>query len=151
MKFIEPQLETILIHLDQLNENTPPIWGKMNAIQMVEHLTDVLQAAQEKIKVSLVVPEEKLDDYQKFMLSDKPIPKGSEAPYPKRDTPRNENLDLAIDEFAEEWVNFEDFFMENPKKTSLHPYFGQLDYKKWLIMHAKHITHHLTQFGIAIA
>lgn len=150
MNFIKPTLPVILTHLEKIEPHTQPIWGTMNVQEMVEHLTDVLLAAQEKIKVGLVIPEDKIDEYQKLMLSDHPIPKGTKAPYPKAIELRNEDLEIAIDELAEEWIAFEDFFEKHPDKTTLHPYFGQLNYEKWLIMHAKHITHHLTQFGVTI-
>jgi hypothetical protein len=150
IKFISPDLQTILAHFDKIQPDTRPQWGVMNAHQMAEHITDSLLLAQEKIQVPLAIPEEKISEYLQFMLSNKPIPKGSASPYPILQQTRNENFALALDELAEEWIAFEDFFEKNPQKTTLHPYFGQLDFDKWCQFHAKHLTHHLTQFGIEI-
>ena len=45
-------LRTKLIPLLQkLNGDTPPLWGKMNARQMIEHMIDVVMVANGKIKL----------------------------------------------------------------------------------------------------
>ena len=33
-------------------------------------------------------------------------------------------------------------------KTSLHPVFGELNFEEWVLLHYKHVTHHLRQFGL---
>jgi oxepin-CoA hydrolase/3-oxo-5,6-dehydrosuberyl-CoA semialdehyde dehydrogenase len=39
-------------------------------------------------------------------------------------------------------------FEKNPKFSSTHPYFGELNVEEWLALHKKHLRHHLTQFGL---
>ena len=36
--------------LQKLKADTPPLWGKMNVQQMIEHFTDVMMVASCKIK-----------------------------------------------------------------------------------------------------
>lgn len=150
MKFIQANLEEILSHFEQLEEHTKPLWGSMTTIEMTEHLTDSLKASQGKLNLTILTPQKDLEGYRAFLMSNKAIPKNSVSPYKKEAQNRNENLEFALDELAEEWIAFEEFFEENPDKTTVHPYFGMLDYKTWLHFHAKHFTHHLTQFGIEI-
>ena len=149
MQFIEPNLEVILQHLENLNAETKASWGEMSAQRMVEHLSDSLQMAIGKNLFSLEIPEDKIPRMKEFLLSDKPMAKNIEVPFAKKDENlRNENLELAIDELAENWIEFEDYYSENENNENLHPYYGLLNYEQWLRLHAKHFSHHLEQFGL---
>jgi hypothetical protein len=149
MQFIEPNLEVILQHLENLNAETKASWGEMSAQRMVEHLSDSLQMAIGKNLFSLEIPEDKIPRMKEFLLSDKPMAKNIEVPFAKKDQNlRNDNLELAIDELAENWIEFEDYYSENEKNENLHPYYGLLNYEQWLRLHAKHFSHHLEQFGL---
>jgi hypothetical protein len=150
MEFIQPDLYLIVRHFEKITSDSKPLWGSMNAQQMVEHMSDALIASQGRIELKLMIPEEQLEKAHQFLMSDKPLPKDAKAPYAKAATFRHSEIELAIDELTEEWMAFEDFFEENPGKTILHPYFGQLNYEEWLVAHTKHITHHLAQFGVTI-
>ena len=149
MQFIEPNLEVILQHLENLNAETKASWGEMSAQRMVEHLSDSLQMAIGKNLFSLEIPEDKIPRMKEFLLSDKPMAKNIEVPFAKKDENlRNDNLELAIDELAENWIEFEDYYSENENNENLHPYYGLLNYEQWLRLHAKHFSHHLEQFGL---
>ena len=77
------------------------------------------------------------------------MPRDLEVPFALKDTKlRNEELELAIDEFVDEWLEFEALFGEDPSRTELHPYYGQINYEQWLRLHQKHLTHHFEQFGL---
>jgi len=39
-------------------------------------------------------------------------------------------------------------YSQDQKKTALHPYYGNLNYEQWLLLHSKHFTHHFSQFGL---
>jgi hypothetical protein len=86
---------------------------------------------------------------KEFLLSDKSMAKNIEVPFAKKDEVlRNENLDLSIDELAENWIEFEDYYSENEGNENLHPYYGMLNSEQWLRLHAKHFTHHFEQFDL---
>jgi hypothetical protein len=75
--------------------------------------------------------------------------KNSEVPFAKKDEKlRSDDLELALDELAENWVEYEEYFSDNELATTLHPYYGPLNYEEWNRLHAKHFTHHLQQFGL---
>jgi hypothetical protein len=149
MEFIEPNLEVILQHLETINATTTPNWGEMSAQRMVEHLSDSLKMAVGKNTIPLEIPEDKIPRMKDFLHSDKPMAKNSEVAFAKKGEPlRNEDMDFAIDELAENWIEFEDYFSENEGGTTLHPYYGMLNYEEWLRLHAKHFTHHFSQFNL---
>jgi oxepin-CoA hydrolase / 3-oxo-5,6-dehydrosuberyl-CoA semialdehyde dehydrogenase len=151
MKYISPDLITLLHHLDQLNADMKPLWGTMTPQQMVEHLTDGIKLAYGQISLPVETPEDKIEKMQGFLMSDKPFPREFKASFvPEHIDVRHEELELAIDEFVLEWIEYENYYLENPGATHPHPYYGQLTVEMWDQLQSKHITHHLTQFGIEI-
>ena len=151
MNFIEDNLETILHHLNQINPDTKPLWGTMTPQRMIEHLTQGVLTGFGKIEMTCPYEGEKLARSREFLLSNSPMPKNFKANFVNDDEPlRNTEFELAIDEFIEAWVDFEEYCHLNPDSTHVHPVFGPLTLTEWRWMHRKHITHHLSQFGIEI-
>lgn len=149
MEFIEIDISEIIPKLDKLTLETKPFWGDMSAQRMVEHLTDTIKIASGKIKFPLEVPEDKIEKMQAFLDSDKPMARGIVVPFAKKNEElRNEEIELAIDEFLLEWLDFDEHYAENESRTEAHPYYGQLNYQQWCRLHSKHLTHHFEQFGI---
>lgn len=147
--FVAIDLESMLSYFNKLTPDQKPEWGTMSAQRMVEHLTDTLRIANGKNPQALVIPEEKLESMLRFLDSDKPMARniavGFATPEMKL---RNEELELAVDEFVEEWLEFEDLYESKAGHTEIHPYYGALNYDQWLRLHQKHLTHHFTQFNL---
>ncbi len=127
-------------------------WGKMNAQQMTEHVTTFFNVSTEKIKFPLSVPEEHLPKYREFLFSDKQFRENTKAPgnvIGEEPLPlRYENMEQAVNKLAASIGNFETYFNTNPGKTTTHPVFGPLNFEEWVLLHYKHVTHHLRQFGL---
>jgi hypothetical protein len=149
MNFIEANLEEILTILDRLESTTKPLWGNMSAQRMVEHLTDSIRIATGENPQDVLVAEEKLPRMIEFLFSDKPMAKNIEVPFAKADEElRNEDLELAIDELVDVFLNFEELYENNPNLKHPHPYYGPLNFEQWQRLNAKHLTHHFQQFGL---
>jgi hypothetical protein len=149
MNFIDPTLESILIKFEKLTPDTEAKWGNMSAQRMVEHLSDSLKMATGQIIFPLEISEDRIPRMKEFLQSEKPMAKNIEVPFAKKDEIlRSTNLELALDELAENWIAFEEYFSEDEQNTTLHPYYGKLNYEEWKRLHAKHFTHHLQQFGL---
>ncbi len=149
MAFVDPNLENVLNLLNQLKADSKPQWGTMSAQQMIEHLSDLFYIALGEKSVTLVTPEEKLPKLHAFIESEDPMPRNFKAPFVTDNSPlRHEELELAIDEFVELYLRFEDEFEENPSKITVHPIFGPLNYTQWCRLNQKHLTHHFLQFGL---
>jgi hypothetical protein len=148
--FIAPTLESVLPLLEKLDQHTTPLWGSLTAQGMIEHLTDSIHLANGNAPFTqLLIPEEKIESMQRFLSSDKEMMRNIEVPFaPKNRVIRHEEIDLAIDELVDAWMQFEEHFEENPTKTENHPFYGQLNYEQWLLLHKKHLTHHFKQFGL---
>ncbi len=149
MEFINPDITEIIPLMDKLNPETKPLWGEMSAQRMIEHLTDVVKIASGKTKLTLEIPEDKIERMQAFLDSGKEMAKNIEVSFAAKDEPlRNEEIELAIDEFLLEWIDFETHFGEDETRRELHPHYGLLNYDQWRRLHSKHLTHHFRQFGL---
>ncbi|HNU86660.1 MAG TPA: DUF1569 domain-containing protein [Ferruginibacter sp.] len=135
-----------------LSADTAGKWGKMNGQQMAEHVTAFFNVSIEKIKFPLVTPVEQLPRFKEFLLSDKQFRENTKAPTDvigEEPLPlRYENMEQAIDKLAASVANFETYFNNNPGKKTMHPVFGELNFEEWILLHYKHVTHHLRQFGL---
>ncbi len=142
-------LENVISTLDKLKPNQKPAWGSMSAQRMVEHLTDTFRIATGKNPQPLLIPEDKIERMQGFLETDKPMARGIEVPHAPKDAKvRNEDLDLAIDEFVEEWITFEDIYTENADHRENHSFYGPLNFDLWRKLNDKHLNHHFEQFGL---
>ncbi|HEX2534143.1 MAG TPA: DinB family protein [Chitinophagaceae bacterium] len=130
---------------------TPPRFGKMTLQQMTEHFTDSVRVASGRLANNKVVtPEDQLPRMLAFLMSDKPFPQGianpllSEVPAPVR----NKDFNAALDELDAELGQFFARFEANPHLTTIHPYFGVLNFEENVQAMYKHAEHHLRQFGV---
>jgi len=139
----------MLAVLNGLTPNQKPLWGKMKAQEMVEHLSDMLMMSRGTGNFTIDVDAETIARRQQFLSSDKEMAKNIAVPFTKDIIElRHDELELALDEFAEEWINFTEYYENNPNTSVIHPYYGDLDFNLWLKMHDKHFTHHFKQFGL---
>jgi hypothetical protein len=130
---IATDLETQLTYLSQLTATTKPLWGTMTAQRMVEHLTDTLRIATGKNPQKRAIPEEKLPSMLRFLEGDKEMAPNIAVDFATPDMKeRNEELELAIDEFVDEWLAFEELFSEQENHTAIHPFYGSLNGEQWL-------------------
>jgi oxepin-CoA hydrolase/3-oxo-5,6-dehydrosuberyl-CoA semialdehyde dehydrogenase len=148
-EFISTEL---FISLQQLHADAIAKWGKMNAQQMVEHLIDFIDLSVEKIHFPLAVPEEDLPKYKTFLMSEKPFRENTKAPATvlgENPLPAKLNsLQSAVHQLKISVSDFFSFFAKYPDKKTLHPAFGWLNFEQWLMLHYKHISHHLRQFEL---
>jgi hypothetical protein len=146
-------LRTKLIsHLQKLNTDTQPLWGMMNARQMIEHMIDVMMVANGKIKLPIVTPPEKLSRLREFMMSEKPFKENTKSPVlGEEPLPlKKQTKEAAIGKLQEELIYFFESFEKNPGMKTTHPVFGELDLEMNIQVLYKHSLHHLRQFGINI-
>jgi hypothetical protein len=127
-------------------------WGKMNSQQMVEHVTAFFYVSSEKIKFNLVTPGEHLPKFKEFLLSDKQFRENTKAPVSvigEEPLPlRYATMEESLENLSASIAAFENYFKDDPGKKTLHPVFGELNFEEWILLHYKHVTHHLRQFGL---
>ena len=138
--------------LKELPADAKSKWGKMNGQQMVEHVSGFFKVSNGKLKIPLVTPVEHLPKFKEFLLSDKEFKENTKAPenvIPEEPLPlRKGSMNEALAELETEVNNFVECFKNDPGKKITHPVFGDLDFEEWILLHYKHVTHHLRQFEL---
>lgn len=149
LAFIKKDLFSLL---DSISAETNANWGKMNTQQMVEHLAAFFKVSTGKITFDLLTPEEHLPKYKEFLLSDKPFRENTKAPVQvigEEPLPvEYKSYKEAVEKLHEAVEHFETYFKNAPGKKTNHPVFGPLNFDEWVLLHYKHVTHHLRQFGM---
>ena len=127
-------------------------WGLMNGQQMVEHVAAFFLVSTGKIKFDLVTPAEHLPKYREFFFSDKEFRENTKAPASvigEEALPlRYASMKEALEKLEESITTFENYFKDDASQTTLHPVFGELNFEEWVLLHYKHVRHHLRQFGV---
>lgn len=137
--------------LNKLSSSSVPQWGKMQVVEMLEHLRQGIELSMRDEDRQLLIPEEKVASYQRFLISDKPFMR--HAPKPS-DYDRyaqaglSSDIDAAKERLRQAVAKLQEFYTNNPGFSAVHPNFGRLDVSLWLALHKKHFMHHFSQFGL---
>lgn len=137
------------LKLEQLQNDTMPVWGTMNVEQMLEHLRRGVVLSMENINDEITTPEDQIPLYKRFLMSDKSF--GQNLPQPAafdRVTPLQGNFEQKKWQLQEALQQMKQFFDKNPGHTAVHQSFGRLNVEEWWQLHRKHFTHHFNQFGL---
>lgn len=149
LQFIQDEM---FLLLQNITEETKPVWGKMNAQQMLEHVADFFNVSTEKIVFALVTPEEHLPKYKDFLNSDKEFRENTKAPVTvlgEEPLPlRKASVEAAKDHLKKSVKEFISYFDTDSERKTMHPVFGLLNFEEWVLLHYKHVRHHLRQFGL---
>ncbi len=144
--------EEMFVLLQKLHADTPAVWGKMNAQQALEHIADFFNVSTEKIIFDLVTPVEHLPKYREFLYSEKQFRENTRAPEAvlgEEPLPiRQNSFEASLSYLGKSVDNFFEYFGLNKDKKTMHPVFGLLSYTEWVLLHYKHVRHHLRQFGL---
>ena len=135
--------------LKNLKEDSKAKWGTMTAKQMLIHLIQSSKMMHFGNN-TLLIKKEYVEKAITFLYSDKAIKKGLVVPNDIGFNFTNNNED--IEELKAELINSSNnmlaFLIENTEFKAIHPYFGVLDTKQWILFQRKHYSHHLSQFGL---
>ncbi len=138
-------------YLSKLTISQKPLWGNMDAQQMVEHLALAVKVSNGKLQPPLLSDPAKVDKIKQIsLLSARPLPKGfqNEA-LPSTPLPyQSSDLAEAIQILKNELIAFEALYQQNPDIGFQHNLFGRLNFTEWLYFHYKHFHHHFAQFNL---
>ena len=137
--------------LDQLTEDSRPLWGIMGPQHMIEHISGITYLGLGKREIPLATAEENLERSHAWLMSDKPF-----RPFTKAvGIPQDQPLPLRFASFAEAREKFKSTLkafqaraQADPGKRITHPIFGPLNAAEWEHFQDKHLRHHMMQFGL---
>ena len=146
-KFFTSTLSTAL---ENLKADSRAEWGTMTAKQMLLHLIQSSKMMHFGNN-TLLIKEEYVEKAIAFLYSDKAIKKGLVVP---NDIGFNftDNINKDFEELKAELINSSNnminFLIENTEFKAIHPFFGELNTKQWILFQKKHYSHHLSQFDL---
>ena len=125
-------------------------WGKMEIQHMLEHNILMFKISTGKIKVNLLVDEDKIEIYKESVLRNEPFEKNLKNPLLGEEPTHLvfKDVETAKKKLIEEFNNFIQYFDDASDKKTLHPILGLIDKDIWVKFHIKHLSHHLVQFGL---
>ena len=142
--------DTIKYKLSSLNEDSKPVFGQMNAQQMIEHLSAVTQIANGNWNVNVFVSDEKTARRKPFLQTENELQTGFRASF-IADEPSKlkfSSIENAIDDLLYQVQSFLLIFKQDKNRTVVHPFFGELNFEEWKKFQVKHFTHHFKQFDL---
>lgn len=136
--------------LSKLTSDSKPIFGIMNAQQMIEHLSAITKIANGNWTVDTFVSDEKMARRKPFLDTENELEIGFK-PTLFLEQPNSFqfiSMQQAIDDLISQLQLFIKVFEENPSRTVVHPFFGELNFEHWKKFQTKHFTHHFKQFSL---
>jgi len=131
--------------IDMLTPDSPALWGKMNASQMMAHIVDALRMATGELAVKEKKRPIRFTPLKQLIIYGPPFPKNvPTAP---------ELLVRQPDDWDAECASLrrmmDVFAARKPgEKLPRHPVFGELSRRAWGVLGYRHLDHHLRQFGV---
>ncbi len=138
-------------YLDQLKPDQKPLWGKMSAQHMVEHLMMLFNVSNGVVTLDLTVPEEMCNKLRRHTFQYKnPFPKNLRVGIiPEKPAPcLYETFEESKAKLKEAIDIFHSYFEADPEAMTTHPLLGDLNYTGWICFQTKHTSHHFSQFGL---
>jgi Protein of unknown function (DUF1569) len=138
----------LLNRIDQLRPDSARQWGKMNAPQMVCHLTDSLSIAMGEIATTFKASALSTRFVRWLIFSVLPIPKAKARTGPEFQSTNPGDWGQDVAHLREKFGQFVAMGKTTTPKWATHPAFGDLSTREWGLLVAKHMDHHLRQFGV---
>jgi len=133
---------------EQVQENTPANWGKMNSAQMFQHLNRSLEVifTDKPIKRMFIGRILGKLILKKALKDKKAIDKNTP-------TAPSFVADKSVDfnKEKEQWIKYLNQFSkitESGMEGIAHPFFGKMTGNQWNVLIYKHVSHHLKQFEV---
>jgi len=125
-------------------------WGKMNAQQMVEHMSYSFRVANGKHPEKPAYNPEITQKSYAFMMTEKPFRENTPNQLVPDEPPvwKNKNMKDAIGELQFEIDDFFKVYSGKPDLRIINPFFGNLNFEEQVQLLHKHATHHARQFGL---
>jgi hypothetical protein len=141
----ETQIQQFFKRIESLTFESKPSFGKMNVNQMVCHCADFYRMAK-GTKTANEYGKISQSDIIRLAKSGKstPTPSGFGQTEGEGTQPTDLENDMRVlKEHILEFSNFNENY-----KFAVHPYFGNIDHKRWNELAVYHLNHHLGQFGV---
>ncbi|PTQ95835.1 uncharacterized protein DUF1569 [Mucilaginibacter yixingensis] len=142
---LEPQTaREVIDRINQLNEDSQPLWGKMSVYQMLRHCAMWEEMLLERrIYKQAFIGKLFGRTALKGMLSDKPMKQNMPTVPSFRITDEGD-----VEAEKQRWITLIGEHEHRANTGFMHPFFGKLTADEAGRLAYKHVDHHLRQFGV---
>ena len=139
--------DAFIKRINLLNEDSKPLWGKMNVSQMLSHCQAPIDLAlgNLKLKSNFIMRilgklfKSKILNATRFKINSITV----------TEFLRNESCDFEQNKLALiQKISMFASLGHAAIKNSKHPIFGNLSFEEWDKLQTMHLDHHLKQFGV---
>jgi len=135
----------LLQRMERLSPEATPLWGRMNAPQMLAHLAKWMEMAEGRLETAEVKRPIRYPPLKQLVVYFLPWPKG----VPTAPELKCRDLFDWDKEYAAVRQLIHSFEKRDPKAPwPVHPAFGKLTSRAWGVLGYRHTDHHFRQFGI---
>ncbi|GAA4742913.1 DUF1569 domain-containing protein [Flavisolibacter ginsenosidimutans] len=139
--------ETLVRRIQKLQPDSAPLWGRMNATEMLLHMNRVHEQLLNTPPVKKGTSLRQYIGRWLFLYLVPGFPKNARTP--KRNDTKGQIDASAFEEQKQKFIALIQRFPHHQQSIELpHPYFGDLNTKQWGFAGYKHANHHLRQFGV---
>jgi len=138
--------QELIDRLNRLSSDKTPLWGRMNAPQMVNHLVGWMRMANGELRTAPLNRPIRYPPLKQLIIY--------WLPWPKDLPTAPELLSRQKYDLAGEQASFSRYlsaFERKPDRKVVwpeHPAFGNLTANQWGVLGYRHTDHHLRQFGV---
>lgn len=146
--FLKEDCDQFITRINELKTDSLPLWGKMSVDQMLAHCNVTYEMVYDNIHSK---PNAFMKLLLKLLAKNKVV---NETPYPRSLSTALQFIIKGNRDFGVEKSRLISYIQKTQElgekefegKESLS--FGKLSSKEWNNMFAKHLDHHLSQFGV---
>ena len=142
--FNETDRRVLIERIARLTPDRTPLWGRMNAPQMVAHLADAMRMATGDLPIRMRKTPLRYPLVKQLVVYLLPFPKGVPTVKELQREPGAWETEMADLRAMLESLAARDRNGPWP----VHPAFGPLSAHAWGVLSLRHCDHHLRQFGV---
>lgn len=145
--FEKQALDKSIARIHQLRADMLPIWGKMNATQMLDHCSETMKVVRDQKQIKRSFISYILGSMlKKNFYNDKPFHKNSPT-HTDFIITSTSDFEQAKQQLIDHLTAFQEGGIEKCTAAP-HTFFGKITKEQWGIGMYKHLDHHLQQFGV---
>ncbi|MNJ90741.1 hypothetical protein D3C87_83780 [compost metagenome] len=145
--FSKQALNISIDRINQLQADKQPLWGKMNATQMLDHCSETMKVARGQKELKRPFISYILGSMMKSSFyNDKPVPKNSPT-HKDFIITSTSDFEEAKQRLIDHLTAFQEGGMDQCTSAP-HAFFGNVTKEQWGLGMYKHLNHHLQQFGV---
>ena len=135
----------LLARVNHVTADARPLWGKMNAEQMLAHLVEAMRMALGELQTRRKNVPVRYWPLRELAIYVLPWPKGAPTATELLPTDRR-----SVEDSKRELVRLLNAVGGRASATAWpeHPAFGKLSARAWGVLGWRHVDHHLRQFGL---